>query len=81
MSNNLNFCGMFADLTVDGMNAGSGSEAPILMAEEEEFNADKILEELKDLQKHVEKLGEIQDRYFDRLEKYYNRLEKESGEF
>lgn len=79
--NNLNFCGMYEDLMIDAINQGSGSEAPILIAEEEEFNANKILEELKDLQRHVEKLGEIQDRYFDRLEKYYNRLEKESGEF
>jgi hypothetical protein len=74
--NNLNFCGIFADLTMDAINSGSGSEAPILLYEEEkEFNANKILEELKDLQKHVEKLGEIQDRYFDRLEKYYDRKE------
>ena len=68
---------MFEDLTIDGINKASGSEAPILLAEEE-FNANKILEELKDLQKHVEKLGEIQNRYFDYLEKRYDRLKKES---
>ena len=83
--NNLNFCGMFADLTVDGMNAGSGSEAPILLYEEEnkeekEFKADEILENLKDLQKHFEKLWEIENRYFDRMEKRYDRIESEGEE-
>lgn len=76
---NLDFCGMFADLTVDGMNKGSGSEAPILLAEEEkEFKADEILENLKDLQRHFEKLWEIENRYFDRMEKRYDRIEEES---
>lgn len=85
MSNNLNFCGMFADLTMDAINSGSGSEAPILLAEEEnkeekEFKADEILENLKDLQKHFEKLWEIENRYFDRLEKRYDRIESEGEE-
>ena len=71
---------MFEDLTIDGMNKGSGSEAPILFSaeEEKEFKADEILENLKDLQRHFEKLWEIENRYFDRLEKRYERIEKES---
>lgn len=80
--NNLNFCGMFADLTIDAINQGSGSEAPVLLAEEEEkeFKADEILENLKDLQKHFEKLWEIENRYFDRMEKYYDRIESEKAD-
>ena len=78
--NNLNFCGIFSDLTMDAINSGSGSEAPILLAEEEEkeFKADEILENLKDLQKHFEKLWEIENRYFDRMEKHYDRIESEN---
>ena len=68
---------MFEDLTIDGINKASGSEAPVFIAEEE-FNADKIIKELEDLHKHVKALGEVQDRYFDRLEKRYDRIEKES---
>ena len=84
--NNLNFCGMFEELTIDAINSGSGSEAPILLAEEEEnkeekeFKADEILENLKDLQKHFEKLWEIENRYFDRMEKRYDRIESEGEE-
>jgi len=83
--NNLNFCGIFSDLTIDAINSGSGSEAPILLAEEEnkeekEFKADEILENLKDLQKHFEKLWEIENRYFDRMEKYYDRIESEKAD-
>lgn len=84
--NNLNFCGIFSDLTIDAINSGSGSEAPVLLAEEEEkkeekeFKADEILENLKDLQKHFEKLWEIENRYFDRMEKYYDRIESEKAD-
>lgn len=81
--NNLNFCGIFSDLTIDAINQGSGSEAPILLAKEEEekeFKADEILENLKDLQKHFEKLWEIENRYFDRMEKYYDRIESEKAD-
>jgi hypothetical protein len=81
MNNNLNFCGIFSDLTIDAINSGSGSEAPILLAEEEkEFKADEILENLKDLQKNFEKLWEIEERYFDHMEKYYDRIEKEKAD-
>lgn len=80
--NNLNFCGMFEELTIDGINKASGSEAPVFIAEEEEkeFKADEILENLKDLQKHFEKLWEIENKYFDRMEKYYDRIESEGEE-
>lgn len=44
MMNNLNFCGMFEDLTINGINKASGSEAPVFIAEEEEkeFKADEL---------------------------------------
>ena len=72
---------MFEELTIDGINKASGSEAPVFIAEEEkEFKADEILENLKDLQKHFEKLWEIENRYFDRMEKRYDRIESEGEE-
>jgi hypothetical protein len=92
--NNLNFCGIYEDLMMDAINEGSGSEAPILLLEEEfdheiesmitrkapdisDFKANEILKELEDLQKHVKAFNEVQERYLDRLERHYERIEKE----
>lgn len=94
--NNLNFCGIYEDLMIDAINKGSGSEAPILLYEEfnnkvdemlarpapdiSDFKANEILKELEDLQKHVKAFNEVQERYLDRLEKRYDRIESEGEE-
>lgn len=95
--NNLNFCGIYEDLMIDAINERSGSEIPVLLSEEEEFNnkidemlarpapdisdfkANEILKELEDLHERVKRLGEIEERYFDRLERHYERIESEKA--
>ena len=44
---------------------------------EEEFVADKILAELKDLHEHVKKFNEINDRYLTILERRLTRKEEQ----
>lgn len=71
---------MFTDnfeLNFNNIESLPGSEAPIML--EKEFKATEILKDLEDLHERFKKLWEIQDRYFERMEKYYDKIESEKA--
>ena len=70
--NNLNFCGMFEELTIDGMNKGSGSEAPILLGEEK---LDEINRNLLDLSEELKSIKEYYETKYKYMEEYFTESE------